>query len=92
MIYKQILLKRSASADLLNSGNSYFEAKSQTLFYWNVLKKTNSTDTEAAFVDLHLSMSSGFVSSNIYDKRVYFDFVISPFLDGDSPRALSNGV
>ena len=45
-------------------------------------------------MDLHLSISNGFVSSNIYDKRDDFDFdlVNFPFLDGDVPRRPSNGV
>ena len=39
------------------------------------------------FWDLHLSISNGFVSSKIYDKRDGFDFDIVnfPFLDGDVP-------
>ena len=39
-------------------------------------------------MDLHLSISNGFVSSKIYDKRDDFDFDIVnfPFLDGDVPR------
>ena len=37
---------------------------------------------------LHLSISNGFVSSKIYDKRddFAFDIVKFPFLDGDVPR------
>ena len=51
-------------------------------------------DTEAPFLDLHLSISNGFVSSKIYDKRDDFDFDIVnfPFLDGDVPRSTSYGV
>ena len=43
---------------------------------------------------LHLSISNGFVSSKIYDKRDDFDFDIAnfPFLDGDVPRRPSYGV
>ena len=39
-------------------------------------------------MDLHLSISNGFVSSKIYDKRddFNFDIVDIPFLDGDVPR------
>ena len=39
-------------------------------------------------LDLHLSISNGFVSSKMYDKRDDFDFDIVnfPFLDGDVPR------
>ena len=45
-------------------------------------------------MDLHLSISNGFVSSKIYDKREDFDFDIVnfPFLDGDVPRSTSYGV
>ena len=45
-------------------------------------------------MDLHLSISNGFVSSKIYDKRDYIDFDIVnfPFLDGDVPRRPSYGV
>ena len=45
-------------------------------------------------MDLHLSISNGFVSSKIYDKRDDFDFDIVnfPFLDGDFPRSTSYGV
>ena len=41
------------------------------------------------FLDLHLSVANGFVSSKIYDKRDDFDFDIVnfPFLEGDVPRA-----
>ena len=59
-----------------------------------MLNKANISDTEAPFLDLHLSVSNGFVSSKIYDKRDDFDFDIVnfPFLDGDVPRRASYGV
>ena len=58
------------------------------------LNKANTLDTEAPFLDLHLSISNAFVSSKINDKRddFYFDIVNFPFLDGDLPRRLSYGV
>ena len=40
------------------------------------LNKANTSDTEAPFLNLHLSISNGFVSSKIYDKRDDFDFYI----------------
>ena len=45
-------------------------------------------------MNLHLSISNGFVSSKIYNKRDDFDFDIVnfPFLDGDVPRRPSYGV
>ena len=55
------------------------------------LNKANTSDTEAPFLDLHVSISKGFVSSVIYDKRDDFDFdlVNFPFLDGNVPRSTS---
>ena len=34
-----------------------------------LLNKADTSDTEAPFLDLHLSISNGFVSSKICDKR-----------------------
>ena len=58
------------------------------------LIKANSTDTEATYLDLNLSITNGIVSSKIYDKRDDFNFEIVnfPFLDGDVPRSPSYGV
>ena len=58
------------------------------------LNKANVSDTEASFLNLHLSISDGFVQTKIYDKRDDFDFDIVnfPFLDGDVPRSTSYGV
>ena len=58
------------------------------------LNKANTSDTEAAFLDLHLSISNDIISTKIYDKRDDFDFEIVnfPFLDGDVPRYTSYGV
>ena len=58
------------------------------------LNKANAFDTEATFLDLHLSISNDIVSTKIYDKRDDFDFEIVnfPFLDGDVPRSTSYGV
>ena len=53
------------------------------------LNKAHSSDTEAPFLDLNLSITNGIVSSKIYDKRDDFNFEIVnfPFLDGDVPRS-----
>ena len=58
------------------------------------LNKANSSDTEAPFLDLNLSITNGIVSSKIYDKRDDFNFEIVnfPFLDGDVPRSPSYAV
>ena len=58
------------------------------------LNKANVSDTEALFVNLHLSILDGFRKTKIYDKRddFEFDIVNLPFLDGDVPRSTSYGV
>ena len=58
------------------------------------LNKVNSSDTEATFLDLNLSITNGIVSSKIYDKRddLNFEIVNFPFRDGDVPRSPSYGV
>ena len=45
------------------------------------LNKVNTSDTKAAFLDLHLSIVNDTVSTKIYDKCDDFDFEIvdSPF-------------
>ena len=81
--------------DLLNIDTPYFEGMVNQIYRPELqLNKANTSDTEAPFLDLHLSISNGFVSSKIYDKRDVFDFDIVnfPFLDGDVPRRPSYGV
>ena len=58
------------------------------------LNKANSSDTEALFLDLNLSITNGIVSSKIYDKRDDFNFEIAnfPFLEGEVRRSPSYGV
>ena len=58
------------------------------------LNKANASDTEAPFLDLHLSISNRFVSSNIYDKHDDFDFDIVnfPYLDWDASCSTSYSV
>ena len=81
--------------DLLNIDNPYFEGMVNQIYPPELqLNKANISDTEAPFLDLHLSISNGFVSSKICDKRDDFDFDIVnfPFLDGDVPGRPSYGV
>ena len=59
--------------DLLNIDNPYFEGM-VNLIYPSVLQIPR-----APFLDLHLSISNGFVSSKIYEKRDNFDFDIVNF-------------
>ena len=54
--------------DLLNIDNPYFEGMVNQIYPPELqLNKANTSDTEAPFLDLHLSISNGFVSSKIYD-------------------------
>ena len=81
--------------DLLNIDTPYFEGMVNRIYPPELqLNKANTSDTETPFLDLHLSISNGFVSSKIYDKCDDFDFDIVnfPFLDGDVPRSTSYGV
>ena len=81
--------------DLRNSDNPYFEQMVGQIYPTEFqLNKANSSDTEAPFLDLNLSITNGIVSTKIYDKRDDFNFemVNFPFPDGDVPRSLSYGV
>ena len=81
--------------DFLNIDNLYFEGMVRQFYPSELqLNKANTSDTEAPFWDVYLSISSGFVSSKIYDKRDDFDFEIVNFrfLDDDVPRRPSYGV
>ena len=77
--------------DLLNIDNPYFEQMVGQIYPTELqLNKANSSDTEAPFLGLNLSITNGIVSSKIYDKRDDFNFEIVnfQFLDGDVPSLL----
>ena len=81
--------------DLLNIDNPYFDLMVGQLYPTELqLNKANSSDTEAPFLDLNLSITNGIVSSKIYDKQDDFDFeiVYFPFLDGGVPHSPFYGV
>ena len=66
--------------DLLNIDNTYFDGMVEQIYPSELqLNKANSSGTEARFLDLYLTISDGFVSSKIYDKRDDFDFDIVNF-------------
>ena len=55
---------------LLNIDNPYFEQMVGQIYPTELqLNKANSSDTEAPYLDLNLSIANGIVSSKIYDKR-----------------------
>ena len=81
--------------DILNINNVYFDNMVSQIYPSELqLNKANTSDTEAAFLDLHLSISNDIVSTKIYDKLddFYFEIVNFSFLDGDAPRFTSYGV
>ena len=81
--------------DLLNIDNNFFDSMVNRIYPSELqLNKANLSDTKASFLDLHLSISDGFVKTKIYDKRDDFDFHIVnfSFLDGNVPRSTSYGV
>ena len=81
--------------DILNINNVYFDNMVSQIYPSELqLNKANTSDTEAAFLDLHMSISNDIVSTKIYDKRDDFDYEIVnfPFLEGDVPPSTSYGV
>ena len=69
--------------DLLNIDNIYFDQMEDRIYPTELqLNKTNSSDTEAPFLDLNLCISNGKVSAKIYDKRDDFVFDIVNFFSG----------
>ena len=66
--------------DILNINNVYFDTIVGQIYHSELqLDKANTSETEAAFLDLHLSISNDIVSTKIYDKRDNFDFEIVHF-------------
>ena len=81
--------------DLLNIDNIHFEQMIYRIYPAELqLNKANASDTEAAFLDINLSIYNDIVSTKIYDKRddFNFDIVNFPFLDGDVPQRPSYAV
>ena len=79
----------------MNIDNNFFDSIVNHIYPSELqLNKASASDTEALFLDLHLSISDGFVKTKICDKRDDFDFDIVnfPFQDGDVPRSTSYGV
>ena len=66
--------------DILDINNVYFDNMVRQIYPKELqLNKANTSDTEAAFLDLHLSISNDIVSTKIYDKHDDFDFEIINF-------------
>ena len=66
--------------DIININNVYFDNMVSQIYPSELqLNETNTSDAEAAFLDLHLSSSNDIVSTKNYDKRDDFDFEIVNF-------------
>ena len=81
--------------EILNINNLYFDNMVSHIYPSGLqINKAKTSDNEAAFLDLHLSISNDIVSAKSYDKRDDFDFKIVnfPFLVDDVPRSSSYGV
>ena len=66
--------------DILNINKVYFDNVASQIYPSELqLNKANTCDTEAAFSDLHLSISNDIISTKIYDKLDDFDFEIVNF-------------
>ena len=81
--------------DLLNIDNNFFDSRINRIYPSELqLNKANVSYADASFLDLHLSVSDGFVMTKNYDKRDDFDFDIVdfPFLDDNVPRSASCGI
>ena len=61
--------------DLLNVDNPYFDGMVSQIYPPELqLNKANTSDTKALFLDLHISISTGFVTTKMYIKRDDFDY------------------
>ena len=66
--------------DILNINNVYFDNMVSQINPSELqLNRANTSDKEAPFLDLHLSISNDIVAAKIYDKCDDFDFEIVNF-------------
>ena len=81
--------------DLLNIDKNFFDSMVSHIYHSELqLNKANVSDTEASFLDLHLSISDGFAKAKIFDKLDTLILILYffSFLDGDVPRSTSYDV
>ena len=78
--------------DILNINNVYFDNMVRQIYPSELqLNKANTSNTEATFLGLHLSISNNIVSK-IYGKHDDFNYetVNFPYLDGDVPHPMGS--
>ena len=57
--------------DLLNIGNNFFDSMVNRIYPLELqLNEANVSEAESSFLDLHLSISDGFVKTKIYDNEM----------------------
>ena len=79
-IKDNILIPICKETLILNIGNDVFDSMVNRIYPSELqLNKANVSHAEASFLDLHLSVSDGFVKTKIYGKRDDFDFDIVIF-------------
>ena len=84
--------------DILNIANVYFDTMVSKIYPSELqLNKAITSDTKAAYLDFHLSISKDIrndITTKIMINVTTLDFGIFnfPFLDGDIPRSTSYGV
>ena len=81
--------------DLLYFDSKYFDGLISQIYSLELqLDKANSSETEAPFLDLPLTILDGLILCKKYDKHddFDFDFVNFPYLDGDVPLRASYSV
>ena len=63
--------------DLLNLDNNFFDSMVIRIYPSKLqLNKANVSDAEASFLDLHLSISDGFVKTKIYDNEMILILIL----------------
>ena len=73
-------LKLLTLHDILNINNVCFDNMVNQIYTSELrLNKSNTSDTKAAFLDWHLSISNDIISNKLYDKRDDFDLIIVNF-------------
>ena len=77
--------------------NNFFDSMVNRIYPSEIqlhVNRANVSDIESSLLDLHLSLSDGFVKTKIYDKQDDFNFDIVNFLfpDCDVSRSSSYGV
>ena len=77
----------------MNIDNNFFDNMVSRIYPSEFqLNKANVSDAETSLMDLHLSLSDGFVKTKFMINKMIFYIVNFPFLDGDFPRSASYDV